>query len=274
MIPASFSYVRADSIEHALDVLHSATDAKLLAGGGSLLPLLRLRLAAPATLVDISEVDALNYIQRRDSSRGPVVALGAGARFADIASSDVVRQSIPLLGRAAARIADAQLRYRGTIGGSLAHADPAADLPATVLALDGQIVIRSTGGERTIPAERFFLDFFTTELADDEVITEVIIPVSGAEKHWYEKFVAHSGAWATVAVAVAGTRIALAGMGATPIRAEAAEDVLASGGDFEHAAEVAAHGLQPVSDAHADADYRRHLARVLVLRALQSAHRP
>jgi carbon-monoxide dehydrogenase medium subunit len=268
MIPAPFDYVRATSVDDAIAAL-AGGEARLLAGGQSLLPMMKLRLAAPERLIDVGGLAELRYI-RRD---GDVIAIGAATRYCEILASDVVRQSVPLLARVTARIGDAQVRYRGTIGGSLAHADPAADLPAVVLALDADLVMSGSDGPRTVAASEFFVDHFTTCLVDDEMLTEVRIPVTGAEKCWYQRFSGRSTAWPIVAVAVAGTRIALAGMGTTPLRALASEDVLASGGDFAAAAELAAHGTSPVGDAQADADYRRHLARVLTLRALTAAHR-
>lgn len=269
MIPAPFDYVRSISVAHALDVLGDHGDrARLLAGGQSLLPMMKLRLAAPEILVDISDLDELRFVRRE----GETVAIGGGTRYADLVASDVIRQSVPLIARAARRVGDVQVRYRGTLGGALAHADPAGDLPAAVLAMDGNIVISGPHGMRTVAAADFFVDYYTTALAADEILTEVRIPVTGAEKCWYDRFSERSAGWPIVAVAVAGTRIALAGMGPTPLRAVAAEDVLAAGGDFAGAAELAAEGTAPVSDQRAHADYRRHLARVLTYRALQRAH--
>lgn len=270
MIPAPFDYVRAVSVDHAVAALADHTGgARPLAGGQSLLPMMKLRLAAPERLVDVGGLAELRYIRRE----GDTVVVGAGTRYCEVLGSDVVRQSLPLLARATAQIGDAQVRYRGTVGGSLAHADPAADLPAAVLALDASLVIAGPRGSRTVAVEDFFVGHFTTAIADDELLTEVRIPATGAEKCWYQRFSTRSHAWPIVAVAVAGTRIALAGMGATPLRASAAEDVLECGGDFAAAAEMAAHGTAPVGDAQADASYRRHLARVLTFRALTAAHR-
>ncbi len=268
MIPAPFDYVRAGSVVQALDALADG-QARLLAGGQSLIPMMKLRLATPDRLVDIGGLAELAYIHRDDDT----VAVGAGTRYVEILGSDVIRQSVPLLGRAVAYIGDAQVRYRGTIGGSLAHADAAAGLPAAVLALDANLVICGPRGSRTVAAADFFVGHFTTAIADDEMLTEIRIPATGSERCWYQRFSGRSTAWPIVAVAVAGTRIALAGMGATPLRASAAEEVLESGGDFAAAAELAPQGTTPAGDAHADADYRRHLARVLTLRALTAAHR-
>lgn len=283
MIPAPFEYTRARSVGHALELLQGrGSDAsdnnqggepsggtiRLLAGGQSLLPMMKLRLAAPDTLIDISELHELSYV-RRD---GDTITIGAGTRYCDLLASDVIRQSVPLIARAAAHVGDAQVRYRGTIGGSLAHADPAADLPAAALALDANIVIRRWDGEHIVAAADFFVDYFTTAVSDGELLSEVRIQTTGAEKCCFERFSQRSNQWPIVAVAVAGTRIALAGMGPTPVRAEAAEYVLESGGDFAAAAELAAHGTSPIGDEQANPDYRKHLARVLTYRALERAH--
>ncbi|MEO7124703.1 MAG: xanthine dehydrogenase family protein subunit M [Nakamurella sp.] len=284
MILPTFEYTRARSVEHALDLLRGGdgrngslgeghTDigrdsTRLLAGGQSLLPMMKLRLAAPEALIDIGDLRELRYIRRE----GDTIAIGAGMRYCDLLTSDVIRQSVPLIARATAHIGDAQVRYRGTIGGSLAHADPAADLPVAALALDANIVIHGGNGERVVAAADFFVDYFSTAIGDDEMLTEVRIKTTGSEKCSFERFSQRSNEWSIVAVAVAGTRIALAGMGPTPLRAEAAQYVLESGGDFAAAAELAAHGTNPIGDGHAEPDYRRHLARVLTRRALERAH--
>lgn len=268
MIPTPFDYARATSVPHAIELLgEGGEDAALLAGGHSLLPMMKLRLAAPALLVDIGGLEELRYIRRE----GETVVIGAATPYHDLVTADVVRQGVPLLGRVAATVGDAQIRYRGTIGGSLAHADPAGDLPAAVCALDGVMVAHGPDGVRHIPADEFFVDYFSTALTDDEVLTEVRVPVTGAEQYWYEKFTARSAGWAIVAVAVAGTRIALAGMAPTPVRATAAEEALAVGADAAAAAELATADVAPISDAQAAGDYRRHLARVLTHRALLAA---
>jgi carbon-monoxide dehydrogenase medium subunit len=209
----------------------------------------------------------LRYIRREDET----LAIGALTRHADLVGSDLVHQTVPLLAQVASHVGDPQIRHRGTIGGSLAHSDPAADLPAATVALDAELVVTGPSGARTITAADFFTGYFSTALAEDEMLTEIRIPVTGAEQHWYEKFVRRANDWAIVAVAVAGTRIALAGMGPTPLRAAAAEHALATGADPAGAAELADDGTDPVQDMHADKDYRRHLARVLTRRALMSA---
>ncbi len=268
MIPAPFDYARATSAAEALSMLAEHGDeAKLLAGGHSLLPMMKLRLASPEFLVDVGHLDELRYVRLEDDQ----VAIGALTRHADLMGSDVVRQSVPLLGLVAGHVGDPQIRHRGTIGGSLAHADPSADLPAAVLALDARMVVRSPSGERTVDAADFFTGYFSTALGEDEMLTEIRIPVTGAEGYGYSKFVRRANDWAIVAVAVAGGRIALAGMGATPLRAAAAEQALSTGSDPAGAAELADQGTDPVADLHADKDYRRHLARVLTRRTLTAA---
>jgi carbon-monoxide dehydrogenase medium subunit len=267
MIPAPFDYRRAASAEEAVALLaEHGYEAKLLAGGHSLLPMIKLRLAAPALLVDVGHLDQLRYI-RRD---GDELAVGALARHADLVRSDVLHQSAPLLSRVAAHVGDPQVRHRGTIGGSLVHADPAGDLPAAVLALDAVLVVRGPSGERRIGVDEFFTGYFSTALADDEMLLEVRVPVS-TQPWGYQKFVRRANDWAIVAAAVAGHRVALANMAPTPVRALATEEALRSGASPADAAELADQGTEPVQDMHADRDYRRHLARVLTRRALQAA---
>jgi carbon-monoxide dehydrogenase medium subunit len=267
--PAPFAYVRASSVAEATALLaEHGDDAKLLAGGHSLLPMMKIRLAAPEILVDIGRLDELRHVTRD----GDLVRIGAAVRHAELVASDTVRQAVPLLARVAGHVGDPQVRHRGTIGGSLAHADPTADLPTAVLALDAKLVLTGPSGSRTVDAADFFTDYFTTALGDAELLTEVRVPVPGSEGYCYQKFVRRANDWAIVAVAVAGTRIALAGMDATPVRALAAENALATGADAAAAAELAADGTHPTSDLQADVDYRRHLARVLTHRALAEAH--
>lgn len=283
MIPAAFDYLRPATVEDAVGALATAgEDAKVLAGGHSLLPVLRLRLAAPTLLVDLGGVAALRGI-RRD---GDTLVIGAMTTHAEVAASPEVAASAPLLAQAAAMIGDRQVRHRGTIGGSLAHADPAGDLPAVAAALDAELVVTGSGGTRTIPAAAFFVDYFTTALAPDEVLVEVRVPqLSGWGAH-YAKVNRTAQAWATVAVAVAvkrdngtssGTisqaRVALTNMGPTPIRATAVEQALAGASldDLAGAAAHAADGTSPPTDTTASADYRRHLATVLTRRALVAA---
>lgn len=271
MIPAPFEYQRAGSAEEAVSLLAShGDDAKLLAGGHSLLPLMKLRLATPAVLVDVGRVSELRYI--RDA--GDHVAIGALTRHRDVETSELLHRDVPLLAHAASFVGDPQVRHRGTLGGTLAHGDPASDLPAVVLALGGEIVTRSPRGERVIPAMEFFRGFLETALAPDEMIREVRVPKTGPAGWSFQKFNRRAQDWAIVGVAAVRngtTGIALVNMGPTPLRATAVEQALAQGASIEDAAALAAEGTEPTDDVNASADYRRHLARVLVRRALTEA---
>ena len=268
MIPAPFEYARAESVEGALAMLAEHGDeAKLLAGGHSLLPMMKLRLAFPSVLVDVGRLRALSYTR----IEGDEVAIGALTRHAELVSSDVLRSEVPLLPRVAALVGDPQIRHRGTIGGSLAHADPAADLPCAISALDATLVLQGPAGRRQVGAGDFFAGYFETALGPDEMLVEVRVPRSGGARCAYEKFVRRANDWAIVAVAVVGGRVALANMGTTPLRATATEQALAAGMPVAEAAALAAEGTDPVTDMHADPDYRRHLARLLTRRALTSA---
>jgi aerobic carbon-monoxide dehydrogenase medium subunit len=266
MIPASFDYEVADSAPHALSLLAEyGEDAKLLAGGHSLLPMMKLRLAQPAVLIDIARLSELSGIR----AEGSELVIGATTRHADIAGSDLVKAEVPLLAYAAAQVGDPQIRHRGTIGGSLAHADPSADLPMTLVALGGSIEITGPSGVRTVAAEEFFTGFFESVLSPDELLSAVRVP-RGADVPWgYQKFVRRANDWAIVGVAAYDGRVALASMGTTPIRAVAVEEALRSGASVEEAAAHAAEGTSAGSDFHADKSYREHLARVLTRRALE-----
>ena len=266
MIPASFDYEVADSAAHALSLLAEyGEDAKLLAGGHSLLPMMKLRLAQPTVLIDIARVSELSGIR----TEGSELVIGATTRHADVASSQLVQDEVPLLAYAAAQVGDPQIRHRGTIGGSLAHADPSADLPMTLVALGGTIEITGLSGIRTVPAEEFFVGFFESVLSPDELLSAVRVP-RGADVPWgYQKFVRRANDWAIVGVAAYDGRVALASMGTTPIRAVAVEEALRSGASVEEAASHAAEGTSAGSDFHADKSYREHLARVLTRRALE-----
>lgn len=270
MIPASFEYRRADSVEQALGWLSEDPDStKLLAGGHSLLPLMKLRLATPAVLVDVGRVPGLSYV--RDA--GDHVAVGALTRHRDVEISDVARAYVPLLAHVAGQIGDPQVRHRGTIGGSIAHGDPASDLPAAVLALDGVLVIDGPRGRREVGAGDFFRGFLETALAPDEMLTE--IRVRKAPRGWaFQKFNRRAQDWAIVGVAAVvngGARVALVNMGATTVRARGTEEALAAGAGIAEAAARAPEGLEPPSDLQGSAEYRRHLATVLVRRALEEA---
>jgi len=273
MILAPFDYEVAESLEHAISLLGSRDDAKLLSGGHSLLPLLRLRVTRPALLVDIARIDGLSYV--RDA--GDAIAIGALTRHHDVATAPLLQEHNPLVSYTAGLIGYPQVRHRGTIGGSLAHGDPASDLPAVVLALDGEIDIVGPRGTRTVAAAEFFEGVFQTAVAADEIVTEVRVPKLTGDHGWsYLKFRRRAQDWATVGVAVVTERnngghkaaISLVNMGATPLRAHAAEEAVASGGD---PGAVAAEGTDPPSDTNATAEYRRHLAGVLVRRALEEA---
>jgi carbon-monoxide dehydrogenase medium subunit len=266
VIPASFEYETAESVAHALSLLaEHGEDAKLIAGGHSLLPMMKLRLAQPTALIDIARVPGLSGI-RADGSE---LVIGATTRHADVASSDLVRAETPILAYAASQVGDPQIRHRGTIGGSLAHADPSADLPMTLVALGGSIEITGPSGVRTVPAEEFFVGFFESVLSPDELLTAVRVPRGGSVPWGYQKFVRRANDWAIVGIAAVDGRVALASMGSTPLRAVAVEAALASGASIAEAASHAAEGTSAGSDFHAEKEYREHLARVLTRRALE-----
>jgi aerobic carbon-monoxide dehydrogenase medium subunit len=270
MIPAPFDYVRADSVDAAIAALtEHGDDAKLLAGGQSLLPLMKLRLAVPTAVIDVSRAGDLSYV--RDD--GDTMAIGALTRHHDVATDATVRASLPLLAHAAALVGDPQIRHRGTIGGSVAHADPSADLPTALLALGASYVITGPGGSRTVDAAGFATGFLETVLAPDELLTEVRVPKQ-VDGWGYEKFTRRAIDWATVAVAAVrradgGVSVALANMGPTVRRADGVERAVASGAGATDAAAYADDGTEPPSDVTASSDYRRHLARVLTTRALE-----
>jgi len=271
MIPAPFDYLRADSAEAAIAALvEHGDDAKLLAGGMSLLPLMKLRLATPAVLVDVGRLRDLSYI--RDD--GDFLAIGALTRHRDLETSDLLRDVCAPLRGVAAEVGDNQVRHRGTIGGSVAHGDPASDLPAALLALDATFVARGPGGERTVAAAEFFHGFLETALEPDELLTEVRVPKVPGARFAYQKFNRRAQDWAIVgalAVRNGATRVALVNMGATPLRAHGVEEALAAGAPVADAAERAAEGTDAPADLNATGEFREHLARVLVRRALDAA---
>jgi aerobic carbon-monoxide dehydrogenase medium subunit len=266
MIPAAFDYEVAESAAHALSLLaEHGEEAKLLAGGHSLLPMMKVRLAQPAVLIDIARVPDLAGIR----VEGDAVVIGATTRHAELAGSELLQAEVPILAYAAAQVGDPQIRHRGTIGGSLAHADPSADLPMTLLALGGAVELTGPSGLRVVSADDFFVGPFESELQPDELLTAVRVP-RGAGVNWgYQKFVRRANDWAIVGVAAWGGRVALASMGGTPLRATATEEALRAGAPVAEAAALAAEGTSPGYDFHADSDYRRHLARVLTRRALE-----
>jgi aerobic carbon-monoxide dehydrogenase medium subunit len=267
MIPAAFSYERAGSVEEAIELLGRDEDAKVLAGGHSLLPAMKLRISRPTVLVDIGRLDDLRYV-RQDGDR---IAIGALTRHAALVRDPVLATRCALVPQTVELIGDPQVRHRGTIGGSVAHADPASDLGAVVLTLDAELVARGPDGERTIPAAEFFTGPFTSALGPQELLTEIRVPA--VERGVYLKYQRSSRDWATVGVAAAevGGRIqvGLASMGPTSLRASAVEEALASGASAADAATRAAEGADPPSDVSASSEYRAHLARVLVQRALE-----
>jgi len=271
MIPAPFEYVRAGSVDEAIAALTEHGDeAKVLAGGHSLLPLMKLRLATPSVLVDVGRVGDLSYI--RDA--GDEIHVGGLTRHHDVEHSDLLRDQCGLLAHVASFVGDPQVRHRGTIGGSIAHGDPASDLPAAVLALGGSLVLRGPNGERVVPASEFFQGFLETALAPDELLVEVRVSKMPGAGFSYQKFTKRAQDWAIVGAAVVRnghTGIALVNMGSTPIRATAVELALASGASAADAAAVAAEGTDPSADLNASEDFRRHLARVLVRRGLEAA---
>lgn len=271
MIPAPFDYVRVDSIEGAVAALvEHGDEAKLMAGGMSLLPLMKLRLAVPSVIVDAGRLNDLRYV--RDASDH--VAIGALSRHRDLETDATLATHCGVVRAVAAQVGDNQVRHRGTIGGSVAHGDPASDLPAVLLALDADFVLRGPGGERVVAATDFFAGFLETALAPDELLTEIRVPKTGANGFAYEKFNRRAQDWAIVgslAVQANGsTRVALVNMGATPLRARGVEAALAGGSSIADAAQVAAEGTEPSSDINATPEYRSHLARVLTRRALET----
>lgn len=268
MIPAQFSYRKAGSVDEALRLLgEHGDDAKLLAGGHSLLPLMKLRLAAPEVLIDLGGLRDLSYI----ADDGDQVRIGALTRHRDVETSELLSAQVPLLAHAAGTIGDPQVRHRGTIGGSLVHGDAASDLPAVLLALQGVLVVRGPSGQRDVPAAEFFTDFFETAVGEDELLVEVRVPKNPDEGWDFQKFTKRAIDWAMVGAAVAGDRVALINMGPTPLRAHGVEEALASGADITDAAQRAAEGTSPPDEPGASAEYRAHLARVLVRRGLEAA---
>ncbi len=271
MIPAPFTYRRASSVDEALHLLgEHGDDAKLLAGGHSLLPLMKFRFAAPDVLVDIGRLPELRYVR----ADGDGVAIGAMTRYQDLRTDPLLAGTAGLLAHVAGMVGDPQVRHRGTIGGSLVHADPAADLPAAVLASDATLVARGPTGSRHIPARDFFVAPFTSALEPEEILTEIRVPDQTGRGWGFEKFTQRNIDWAIVGVvALGGERpaVALINMGETPARATAVEEAIAGGADRAEAARLAADGTNPPDTPGASADYRRHLARVLTARALDQA---
>ena len=273
MIPASFDYKRASSAAEAIALVGEYGDeAKFLAGGHSLLPLMKLRLAQPAVLADIARITDLSYI--RDA--GDHIAIGALTRHMDVEKSPIVLQHAPLLANAASHVGDPQVRHRGTIGGSIAHADSASDLPATTLALGAKYVVQGPNGVREIPANEFYVGFLESALEPDEMLTEIRVPKMNGATWGFQKFNRRAQDWAIVGVAAwkrgNESGVALVNMGSVPVLATSVAQAIASGASIAEAAELAAAEAEPQSDLNASAEYRVHLAKVLVRRALESTN--
>ena len=281
MIPAQFDYVAPTTLAEAITALGEAgEDAKILAGGQSLIPVLRLRLAFPTVLIDLSRVDELRGV----TDDGDALVIGAMTKHSDVIDDPLIRQYAPLLSEATGTVADPAVRHRGTFGGALAHADPAGDLAAVALALDAELVAEGPGGRRTIAAKDFFVDYLETSLSPDEILAAVRVPkLEGSWGVRYEKFNRVAQAWAIVGVAtavrmdggsIAEARIGLTNMGSTPVRPHSVEAALVGASDLaaiKQASASAADGTNPPSDLGAKADYRQHLARVLTARAVARA---
>ncbi|MFF5991609.1 FAD binding domain-containing protein [Prauserella flavalba] len=281
MIPAPFDYVAPSTVDDAVRALADAgEDAKVLAGGQSLLPVLRVRLAAPTKIIDLGKIAELRGVREE----GDHLVIGSMTTHYDVQRDSLIAEHAALLARATDTVADPQVRHRGTFGGSIAHADPAGDLLAPALALDCEMVIQGMDGRRTVAAADFFEDFFTTSLAPDEILVEVRVPKHTGWPAHYEKFNRVAQAWSMVAVAatvrtdgdtIAEARVALTNMSAVPVRARGVEEALvgqpATAEAIRAAAEHAAEGTNPTVDANADVEYRQHLARVLTGRAISAA---
>ena len=272
MIPAAFDYKRATSAAEAISLVSQyGSDAKFLAGGHSLLPLMKLRLAQPAMLIDIGRVKDLSYIK----DAGSHLAIGALTRHMDVETSKVVHEHAPLLAKAASHVGDSQVRHRGTIGGSIAHADPASDLPATTLALGATYVVQGPKGQREIAASNFYKGFLESDLAADEMLVEIRVPKMQGAGWSFQKFNRRAQDWAIVGVAAWRSKdasgVALVNMGSTPILATSVSAALMSGASIADAAEKAAAEAEPQDDLNASSEYRVHLAKVLVRRALEKA---
>ena len=280
MIPVAFDYEVAESVDHAIQLLgQHGEDSKLIAGGHSLIPIMRLRLAAPSVLIDLDRLEDLRYVR----DEGDHLAIGALTRHRDVLNNELVQEHCGIVGYTAGLLGDPSVQHRGTIGGTLAHGDPAGDMPAVISALEGTLVIQGPNGERTVPASDFFQDYLFTDLEPDEVVTEVRVPKLDQNTGWsYKKFSRRSQDWAIVGVAavveksngnIDSARIGLTSMGSTPIRASTVEEALsgASPDGIAEAAESAAEGTAPSGDDAASAEFRKHLARVWTRRAVEEA---
>lgn len=272
MIPASFEYVRAESAEEAISLIGQHGDeSKFLAGGHSLIPLMKLRLAQPTVLIDIGRLNDLSYIR----DEGEHIAIGAMTRHMDVENSPVLAEHVPLLAHAASHVGDPQVRHRGTIGGSIAHSDSASDLPATTLALGATYVAQGPNGTREIAAADFFKGFLTTDLAADELLTEIRVPKMQGAGWSFQKFNRRAQDWAIVGVAAwrrnGDSGVGLVNMASVPVLATSVTSALSGGATVADAAEQAAAEADPTGDLNASVEYRQHLARVLTRRALEAA---
>jgi carbon-monoxide dehydrogenase medium subunit len=283
VIPAAFDYAAPTSLDEALRLLaEGGDDAKLIAGGQSLLPVLKLRLAAPELVIDLAKIDSLRGV--RDD--GDAIVIGAMTPHFEVVRDPLVAEHASLIAKCVATVADPQVRHRGTFGGACAHADPASDIPAPTLALDAEFVIAGAGGQRRVAAADFYQDLFTTALGDDEILVEVRVPKHTGWGSAYEKFVRVAQQWAIVGVAatvrtdgdaIAEARIAMTNMGSTPVRARAAEQALVGVAPEPDAVAAALNGISedtaPPTDLNGDPEYRRHLASILGRRAVLAAAR-
>ncbi|MEO1059623.1 MAG: xanthine dehydrogenase family protein subunit M [Actinomycetota bacterium] len=272
MIPAQFDYVRAESAEEAIALVGQHGDeSKFIAGGHSLLPLMKLRLAQPTVLIDIGRITDLSYV--RDD--GDHVAIGALTRHMDVETSEVLREHVPLLAHATSHVGDPQVRHRGTIGGSIAHADPASDLPAVALALGATYVAQGPNGTREIAAADFATSYLESTLADDELLTEIRVPKMDGAGWGFEKFNRRAQDWAIVGVAAwrrnGDAGVGLVNMGSTPVLATGVSAALSDGASIGDASQLATEGTDPQPDLNASVEYRQHLARALTKRALEAA---
>ena len=274
MIPAAFEYIRAGSKEEALAALKEHGDeAKLLAGGHSLIPLMRFRLARPSFIVDVGRIKDLSYIKNAKNH----LAIGALTRHRDIETDKLIQKEAPLLQAATASVGDPQVRHRGTIGGATAHGDPASDIPSVLIAHRAALLVEGPSGEREIPVDDFFTGFLETALAPDEMLTEIRIPKAAKAKWSFQKFNRRAQDWAIVGVSTLVSKdecgVGLVNMDSVPIRAKAVEDAVSSGADAKTAAENSSQGCDPPADLNASVEYRKHLAKVLTERALAVAGR-
>ncbi|MBO58848.1 MAG: xanthine dehydrogenase family protein subunit M [Actinomycetota bacterium] len=272
MIPAIFDYQRAESKDHAISLISEhGDDAKVLAGGHSLIPLMKYRLAAPAVVIDVGRVEELSYVREE----GDFLAIGALTRHREIETNELVLTNSGLLAAATKQVGDPQVRHRGTIGGALAHGDPASDIPSAALALRASFIVQSSSGEREITSDDFFTGFLETALEPDELLTEIRVPKMPDATWSFQKFNRRAQDWAIVGASVLVSEnqcgVGLVNMDSRPVRATALEQATINGASAEEASELASEGLEPPSDLNASAEYRSHLARVLTKRGLEES---